>query len=42
MQPLGFSYVRSNLEMDNSLKWVLFNIVIGQITSEGEIFLLRM
>ena len=24
-----------NLEMDNSLKWVLFNIVSGQITSDA-------
>ena len=36
-----------NLEMDNSLKWVLFNMVSGQITSdavwkEGEVFLLRI
>ena len=36
-----------NLEMGNSLKWVLFNIVSGQITSdalwkEGEVFLLRI
>ena len=30
---LGFSYV-VNLEMDNSLKWVLFNIVSCQITSD--------
>ena len=31
---LGFSYV-VNLEMDNSLKWVLFNKVSGQITSDA-------
>ena len=24
-----------NLEMDNSLKWVLYNIVTGQITSDA-------
>ena len=29
-----FSYVE-NLEMDNLLKWVLFNVVSGQITSDG-------
>ena len=31
---LGFFYV-VNLEMDNSLKWVLFNKVSGQITSNA-------
>ena len=31
---LGFSYVRENLEMDNSLKWVLFMKVSSQITSD--------
>ena len=31
---LGFFYV-VNLEMDNSLKWVLFNNVSGQITSDA-------
>ena len=36
-----------NLEVDNSLKWVLFNIVSGQITSdvlrkEGEVLLSRI
>ena len=31
---LAFSYV-VNLERDNSLKWVLFNIVCGQITSSA-------
>ena len=31
---LGFFYV-INLEMDNSLKWVLFNKVSGQITSDA-------
>ena len=30
---LGFPYAE-NLEMDNSLKWILFNIVSGKITSE--------
>ena len=24
-----------NLEMDNSLKWVLYNVVTGQITSDA-------
>ena len=51
MQPwalLMFSFARIvNPEMDNSLKWVLFNMVSGQITSdalckEGEVFLLRI
>ena len=33
--------------MDNSLKWILFNIVSGRITSDavwklGEVFLLRI
>ena len=31
---LGFSYV-VNLEMDNSLKWALFNKVSGQVTSDA-------
>ena len=36
-----------NLEMNNSLKWALFIIVSGQITSDamwkkGEVFLLRI
>ena len=36
-----------NLEVDNSLKWVLFNMVSGQIASdelwkEGEVFLSRI
>ena len=36
-----------NVEMDNSLKWVLFMKVNGQISSDtlckkGEIFLLRI
>ena len=31
---LGFFYV-VHLEMDNSLKWVLFNKVSGQITSDA-------
>ena len=30
---LDFPYA-VNLEMDNSLKWILFNIVSGKITSE--------
>ena len=30
---LGFSYI-VNLEMDNSLEWVPFNIVSGKITSD--------
>lgn len=30
----GLSYV-TNLKMDNSLKWVLFNIESGQITSDA-------
>ena len=36
-----------NLEVDNSLKWVLFNMVSGHTTSdalwkEGEVFLSRI
>ena len=36
-----------NLERDKSLKWILFNIVSGQVTSDalwkqGEVFLLRI
>ena len=31
---LSFSYVRKNLEIDNSLKWVLFMKVSSQITSD--------
>ena len=42
---LGFSYVVENLVIDNSLKWVPFNVVSGQITSnvlwkEGQVFFL--
>ena len=32
---LGFTYVCSNLEMDNSPEWVLFNIVSGQIKGDA-------
>ena len=34
-EALGFSYVRSKLKMDNSPKWVLFNLVSGQIASDA-------
>ena len=32
---LGFTYVCSNLEIDNSPEWVLFNIVSGQIKGDA-------
>ena len=34
-EALGFSYVRSKLKMDNSPKWVLFNVVSVQIASDA-------
>ena len=33
-EALSFSYV-VNLEMNNSLKWVIFNIVSGQMASDA-------
>ena len=47
MQPWAFLMYVINLEMDNSQKWVLFNIVSGQTASDtlwklGEVFLLRI
>ena len=47
VQPWAFLTYVENLEMDNSLKWVLFIKESGQITSDtlwkyGEVFLLRI
>ena len=47
MQPKAFPMYVVNLEMDDSPKWVLLNIVSGQIASDtpwkyGEVFLLRI
>ena len=43
MQPWTFLMYVENLEMDNSLKWVPFNVVSSQVTSDtlwkqGEVF----
>ena len=35
VQPWAFLMYIGNLEMDNSLKWVLFNIVSGQTTNHA-------
>ena len=47
MQPKAFPMYVVNLEMDDLPKWVLLNIVSGQIASDtpckyGEVFLLRI
>ena len=35
VQPWAFLMYVVNLELDNSLKWVLLNIVSGQIASDA-------